>query len=266
MIVLAGTSAYYTNSFYWAPLNPPVLLTNNTTYWLETETTSGYADWFGDSFVPTWNSWCVGSQATTTRWSTYGGRSATDTWPLTTGFTVLTKNGTYCVANMAYIPVGPPGVVVQQTGATIGSCQSSATNVVLNGYASGAATLGYQMARQRVPMSDGGLISGSSSATLTISTATSANAGTYYLVATNLLGTAQSANVPVVSDFGVPLHRRPIPPSLRVTPPNSTAPRSPFRPLLINGIATDSPLPAPPRALFPRLPKWRIMATSTPAA
>ena len=204
VIVPAGTSAYYTNSFYWAPLNPPVLLTNNTTYWLETETTSGYADWFGDSFVPTWNSWCVGSQATTTRWSTYGGTSATDTWPLTTGFTVLTKNGTYCVANMAYIPVGPPGVVVQQTGATIGSCQSSATNVVLNGYASGAATLGYQWYYNGSPMSDGGLISGSSSATLTISTATSANAGTYYLVATNLLGTAQSANVPVVSDFGVP--------------------------------------------------------------
>jgi hypothetical protein len=207
VLVPSGTSAYYTNSFYWVQLNPPLLLTNNTTYYLMTETV-GYADWFGDSFQASWNTWFVGSQGTTTRWSTYGGGNPNYTFPLTGTFSRNGKNATYCGANLAYIQVGPPYVAVQQPNATISPCASA--NIVLNGFSGGATnSLSYQWYFNGSPMSDGtnadqSVISGSSTATLTLSNNASGEAGTYYLVANNSVGTAQSANVPVVYAFGVP--------------------------------------------------------------
>jgi len=213
VIVPSGTSPYYTNTFYWMPLNPPLLLKASTLYWLESVSfsyTHPVPDWFGDNFTPTWGPYFVGSTSTSGGSATYGGGSPNNyTWPLAGTFTKNGANKTYCWANLANIQVGPPSVGVQQTNAVIGPCQSSPTNVVLNGFASGAVPLGYQWCYNGSPMSDGtnadqSVIAGSSTATLTISNYSSAEAGAYCLVATNYVGTNQSANVPVVWGFGVP--------------------------------------------------------------
>ncbi|MGD0260191.1 MAG: LamG-like jellyroll fold domain-containing protein [Verrucomicrobiota bacterium] len=212
VIVPSGTSPYYTNTFYWMPLNPPLLLKASTLYWLESVSfsyTHPVPDWFGDNFTPTWGPYFVGSTSTSGGSATYGGGSPNNyTWPLAGTFTKNGANKTYCWANLANIQVGPPSVGVQQTNAVIGPCQSSPTNVVLNGFASGAVPLGYQWCYNGSPMSDGtnadqSVIAGSSTATLTISNYSSAEAGAYCLVATNYVGTNQSANVPVVWGFGV---------------------------------------------------------------
>ena len=40
--------------FYWVQLDPPLLLSSNTAYYVAALPTSGDGDWWGDSYTPSW--------------------------------------------------------------------------------------------------------------------------------------------------------------------------------------------------------------------
>ena len=91
--VPAGKSAYYYNNFYWVQLDPPLLLSANTAYIVSALSYNADGDWWGDSQTPaSWNSYFIGSQATSSRYSVYP--PGATTWPQTS-FTKLSNNKTY---------------------------------------------------------------------------------------------------------------------------------------------------------------------------
>jgi hypothetical protein len=192
VVVPAGMSAYYTNNFYWMPLNPPLLLASNTSYYVAAMPYNGDGDYWGDSFTATYNTWFVGSQAVSTRATAYG--PGNSTWPVT-GFSTFGSGTTYCVEGMGYIQEGPALVGIQHTNVAISAGQT--LNVV--GFASGQVPIAYQWY-----LASGVPVSGQTNATLVISNAVTTNSGAYYLTASNTLGGAQSSNV-VVSVTAIPV-------------------------------------------------------------
>jgi hypothetical protein len=184
--VPAGKSAYFTASpsFYWMQLDPPLLLSSNTTYYVATLPQSGDGDWWGDSTAPAgWNAYFVGTQATTTRQTAYAPGGTT--WPVTS-FSTFGNNTTYLLEGLGNIPQGPAKVDV-----TTNLVVATTTNQTLSvlGFASGAATISYQWWQ-----APGTRLPYQTNATLYLTNATS---GTYYLTASNSLGGEQSANVVV---------------------------------------------------------------------
>ena len=132
---------------------------------------------------------------------------------------MLGQNGSLTVNNVATTDVGTYSVIVlsggglaTSTGATLsigkGSAAtpptyttqpvsqviSSGSSVVFNAAASGTPTPTYQWYFDNSPLSDGNGISGSATSSLVISGATTANAGSYYCVATNSAGTPAVLN------------------------------------------------------------------------
>lgn len=130
---------------------------------------------------------------------------------------VLGQNGSLTVNNVASTDLGTYSVIVltgggqaTSTGATLsigtGSAAtppafttqpasqviSSGSSVVFNAAASGTPTPTYQWYFNNGPLADGNGISGSATSSLVISGATTANAGSYYCVATNSAGSLQS--------------------------------------------------------------------------
>ena len=101
--VPAGTGAYFTNGFWWVPLDPPVLLNANGTYNLAGSVGSSDGDGWQDAFSPTWNTFFIGSAATTTRHAMYGPGAST-TWP-PPSFSQNGNNNTYGNVSLAYIEV-----------------------------------------------------------------------------------------------------------------------------------------------------------------
>ena len=124
-------------------------------------------------------------------------------------YTVTVSNGSgSTLSNSATLtegapPVLPPSITGQpadQTAATGGSAVFSVSN-------SGTAPFTYQWRKNGGNLSDGGNISGSTSATLTLANATSGDAAAYSVVITNSAGSVTSNNA-----------------SLTVTPPPAVAP------------------------------------------
>jgi hypothetical protein len=185
VIVPAGSSAYYTNSFYWVPLNPPLLLASNTSYYVAAMPYNGDGDEWGDSFAATFNSWFVGSQAASCM-SAYG--PGETNWPVPY-FSAFGSGTTYCVENLGYIQTGSALVGVQETNVVI----SAGETLTVNGFASGQAPIFYQWY-----LAPGAPVSGQTNATLLIPNAPTGDSGTYYLTASNALGGAQSSNVVVL--------------------------------------------------------------------
>jgi hypothetical protein len=183
--VPAGTGSYYYNDFYWVQLDPPLLLQPNTVYYCAALPISGDNDWWGDSYTATWNSYFIGSQATTTRLTAYGPGGTT--WPIAS-FSTFGNNTTYCVEGMANLPVGPAKVALTSTSTV--NLLGGAT-LTLTGFSSGAPTITYQW------WQNGVALSGQNGLTLSIANVTNSNSGTYYLTATNSLGGEQSPNVTV---------------------------------------------------------------------
>ena len=186
VIVPAGTGAdYYTNDFYWMPLDPPFLLSSNTVYYVAALPYNGDGDFWGDSFSPTWNSFFIGSQATTTRHTAYGPGVAT--WPPST-FSTFGNNSTYCVEGMGNLPIDQARVGVQNTNLAYSSGQT----VTIVGFASGQPPINYQWwEAPNTPLAN------QTNAILTIPSASTSASGTYYLTASNALGGEQSPNVTV---------------------------------------------------------------------
>jgi Concanavalin A-like lectin/glucanases superfamily/Immunoglobulin domain/Immunoglobulin I-set domain len=182
VIVPAGADAYYTNGYRWVALNPPFVLTNNTTYVLLGEVFSGDGDVWPDVFSPTnWNPYFVGTGDASQRI----GRFVGSAWPApaTSGGTA---NTIYAAPNMAVLPVGLPQISMLQSNVTVYVGDSTTFSSIANGQA--PLTLQWYKA-PNTPLS------GQTNTSLTLNNLTQANSGTYYIIGTDPLGTAQSSSV-----------------------------------------------------------------------
>lgn len=182
VIVPAGTDAYYTNGYRWMALNPPIVLTNNTTYVLLGEVFSGDGDFWPDVFSPTnWNSYYVGNGDPSQRI----GRFVGSAWPAaaTSGGSANTM---YAAPNMAILPVGLPQINMLQSNVTL----YVGDNITLFSIPNGQAPLTLQW--YKAPNTP---LTGQTNTSLALNNLAQANSGTYYVVGTNPQGTAQSSNV-----------------------------------------------------------------------
>jgi hypothetical protein len=84
---------------------------------------------------------------------------------------------------------GPPVINAQPVSQTV----SPGTLVSFSVSASGTAPLGYQWQFNGTPLSDGGIISGSATAVLSLASAQTNNAGNYSVTVTNSIGATNSA-------------------------------------------------------------------------
>src|ERR1039458_2224233 len=159
------------------PLDPPVLLASNTTYYVATLPINGDGDWWGDSFTATFNGLFVGSTTNSVKapGTVYGPGGYG--WP-PTGFSLFGSNTTYCVEGMANLPIDQARVAVQNTNLTV----RAGGTISVMGFATDQTPINYQW------WFGGSPLGGQTSATLMIPSASSGNNGTYYLTATNALG------------------------------------------------------------------------------
>ena len=204
VVVPSGNTAYYTNDFYWVQLNPPLLLTSNTTYFVEAQAGSGDGDFWGDGFTAYFNPTFIGGNSSSTNapGAAYG--PGTTVWP-PAQISAGGSNTTYCVEGMAYIPAGPALAGVQTTNFTI----SAGGTIIVQGFASGQQPMTNQWWEVGSPNV---LISTSTNpyAALTITNASMANDGTYFMTSTNALGGSQTPNVTVtVTAFPVTITLEP---------------------------------------------------------
>jgi hypothetical protein len=197
--VPAGTAAYFTNGFRWVALDPPVLLSSNTSYIVASLVTTSDGDFWQDAFSPTWNTFFIGSTATTTRHAMYGPGGST-AWP-PAGFTQNGNNNTYGNVSLAYIEIDTARVGVQTTNVSFSAGQTLA----VRGFASGQAPITYQWYKApNMPLTD------QTNALLTIPNSATTDSGTYFLTATNGIGGSQSSNVTVlVTSFPVGISQQP---------------------------------------------------------
>ena len=198
VVVPAGASAYLTNSYWWMPLDPPVLLQSNTVYVLASMV--GLLDQWPDLYTPaTWNAWFVGSTGTATRHGLYGPGSSS-VWP-PLSMSPNGANNTYGNVMLGYIEVGQARAGVAQTNVAISEGQM----LNVRGFASGQPAITYQWYKV-----GSGLLANQTNPTLVIPNAPISASGTYYLTATNSLGGEQSANVIVsVTSFPAGITQNP---------------------------------------------------------
>ena len=198
VVVPAGTSAYFTNGFWWVALDPPLLLNSNTSYIVGGTVGNGDGDGWQDAFTATWNTFFVGSTATTTRSAVYG--PGVVGWP-PTGFSQNGSDNTYGNVCVGYIEVGQARVGVQTTNVSVGS----GATLSVNGFGTGQQPITYQWwLAPNTPLNN------QTNAILNIPNVTTGNSGTYYLTASNSLGGEQSASVTVtVTAFPVGISQQP---------------------------------------------------------
>ena len=111
---------------------------------------------------------------------------------------------------VATLTVNDPWITVQPTNKSV----SPGGSTLLQVAAVGTPTLTYQWYKDSSPLSDGGHISGSTTATLTVSSFAIADAGTYNVIVGNgVAGTATSANAVL----------QPSDPSITSQPPSGPA-------------------------------------------
>jgi hypothetical protein len=182
VVVPAGTDAYLTNGYRYVALNPPLFLTNNTSYVLLGEVFSGDGDSWPDVFSPTnWNSYYVGTGDPAQRIGRFTGSA----WPApaTSGGSANTM---YAAPNLAVLPVGLPQITMQQSNLTVYVGDS----VTLSSIVDGQAPLTLQW--YKAPSTP---LTGQTNTSLTLANLTQANSGSYYIIGTNPSGATQGSNV-----------------------------------------------------------------------
>ena len=107
-------------------------------------------------------------------------------------YSIIATNTCGTVTNSATLTViVPPGITTQPVSLVVTNTQAASFTVV----ATGVPSPGFKWKKNGSPMSDGGTISGSSSATLSFSAASPADIATYSVTITNQAGTTNSVNV-----------------------------------------------------------------------
>jgi hypothetical protein len=188
VVVPSGTSAYYTNGFYWVQLNPPLLLAANATYVVAASQATDDGDWWYDAFQPTFDTYFVGANASLAQ-NAYSPGSAG--WPMPS-YSTWGNGYTYGAEGLAYMQMGPAGVAVLQTNVNI----AVGTTLTLAGCGAGQSPITNVWWKVGSP-SEAVLTTTNPYAYLVISNVAVADSGTYVLTASNALGGAQSSNVTV---------------------------------------------------------------------
>ncbi|MDB6123211.1 MAG: Immunoglobulin I-set domain protein [Pedosphaera sp.] len=204
VVVPAGTSAYLTNGYRWVALNPPLMLTPNTTYILEAEVFNGDGDGWPDIYIPgSWNPYFVGTNGPATRQARFSG----GVWPSNPTST-STLNASYGAPNLATLPIGPVIATMLQTSVTQYSGLTLSVPVIANGQ--GPVSIQWYKAPSTP-------LTGQTNSSLVIPAVSLADAGDYYVIANNAFGPSQSANVTVTILPGSPV-------TITQQPTNTTIP------------------------------------------
>ena len=198
VMAASATVYYFTNGYQWISLNPPLLLTANTTYLIASDVVNGDGDSWNDATKQTnWNTYIVGTNGASTRQTHYSSGGAVWPTPPLSGFG---SDNTYGNVSIAYIEVGQARAGVQSTNIAVAVGQP----ISIVGFASGATTINYQW------YNGASLLTGKTNPTLSIASAVLTDSGTYHLTATNGLGGSQSAAVTVsVTAFPVGISQQP---------------------------------------------------------
>ena len=185
-LVPAGTSGYLTNGYRYVGLPVPVLLAANTAYKLQAEIFANDGDGWPDSSVPaTWTPNFVGATPINSRFAGWGFNAGFGQ-PNYVIYDSTDNNQIYGAPNMAVIPIGPATAIIQPANLVTQYATLSAT---LSAYVNGAAPVTVQWYK-----APGISLPGKTNTTLTLSALTLADAGDYYLIASNG-SSMQSGNI-----------------------------------------------------------------------
>ena len=187
--VPAGSGALVTNGYSWTALNPPLLLTNNTTFIVAAYVSNLDGDvWPDQTTYTNWNAHFVGT-------NTWGGSGTNNyqcyysaggaAWP-TFPANYFGSGIMYGCMSLALLPVGPPLVLSPATNVST----FSGFSVAITNYVNGQYPLTNQW--YKFPAT---LLAGQTNATLTLTNPQSSDAGTYYLTTTNALGGATGSDI-----------------------------------------------------------------------
>ena len=105
-----------------------------------------------------------------------------------TGNTAAPSADGYGTTFVLFLPGTPPSIVLQPTNLTVYLGEIASFNVLVGG----TPPLVYQWLRNGTNLNDGGNISGATTATLTLSSVSAADAGDYSVVVTNAFGKTNS--------------------------------------------------------------------------
>ena len=176
-VLVGGTGDTNFNNYAWVALTNPVTLAANTSYVLAAEVFANDGDPWPDVFTPSpWNSYYVGSNPSSTRQARYGGA-----YPAVPGGPSST-DGIYGAPNLAVLPVGSPVVTMDVTNQT----QYATSNATFTAFVNGEPPLTVQWYKVGSPDT---ALPGQTSSTLLLSNLQLGDAGSYYVKATNPLGT-----------------------------------------------------------------------------
>jgi hypothetical protein len=180
VIVTAGVGLPVTNGYIWAALNPPVKLAASTTYILGADVTA--SDPGGNTYVvPDWSGYFTDTSKSGSFQAKYNNVGKCPYYGNYGG-------QMYSAPNMAILPVGSPWVTVTPTNVTQYAGLSCSVTAFVNGQAPTTAQW------YKAPDT---LLAGQTSLVLNFANPVVGDSGTYYLVASNSLTTAQSDNVSV---------------------------------------------------------------------
>jgi len=175
-----------------------------------------------------------------------GGVTSQVTIPTTAGTTYSILAGGYSAhtGNLVFHlnHLTPPAFAVQPTNESVVVTSNASFSATLTG----ALPMSFQWYFNSMPLVDDGRITGSATASLSISNITTADAGSYMLAATNFLGSANSSNA-VLTVL--------VPPSISLQPIGRSVP--PGLPTTFNATATGIPTPTY---------QWQLNGTNIPGA
>jgi len=155
------------NGYFWAPLNPPLLLSNNTQYLMSAQTFSGVDDWGGLTAATNLNSYFATSVS-----AYYLNGTTWPTPPTLGGYggDIYTAPNMASLTNFLLAEVSPTGNVTVP----------ASSSFTLTAYGAGPAPLYYPQW-----YFNGAALAGQTNATLTLSPLNTSSAGSYYVVLSN---------------------------------------------------------------------------------
>jgi len=167
-VTVPAGSGTVIGGYIWAPLNPPLVLSNNTQYLLATETSSGVDPWGNTYIVPDLNPYFASSCD-----ATYWGAG----WP-GGGVSGAYGGQMYSAPNLAILaPTAPSGFILP-TNVVVYAGQ----NATLTAYVGGAPPVTLQWYTNGVPLAD------QTNLTLTLTNLTVSNSSSNYYVIVNSPG------------------------------------------------------------------------------
>ncbi len=181
VLIPAGTGAPLANGHRWVALDPPLVLTNRTSYVLAAQVTSGDGDPWPDTINPVnWNPFFVGNNGSSVivEWTSAD-------WPTMPNNTWGGGGMIYGPPNMALLPFGKPAVIANPSA----TAQYETLGTSFEATASGQPPVSLQW--YKAPATP---LIGETNSTLSLTGLTLGDAGDYYAIAANGAGSNKSGN------------------------------------------------------------------------